>query len=311
MDPSLQNADEVIQPHVIHALKCFEYYGEGYALVMPHYSCGDLYAVEANTKFSLEQKREVTSQLLDGLQYLHKRNLIHRDLKPSNVLVRAADPVSVVIIDFGQVSVSHPITYVGTMGYRAPEIKFTGKNHKQYTNAVDIFSLGMLILWLLTPEVYQAEIPYEELWSLRDYHDVIGQHIETAMDRFYYGREELDALVAAERMTRYKSERRPSAEKCRKLSWLTPQRADMPPKKLPTRRSSRLPAPMNSSRTQHGRVQKLKAKADPIVRSPNLHAPMKAPIHFGGVAAGNSNNVIKQEDFKDAKDGLKSMEICG
>ena len=165
----------------------------------------------------------------------------------------------------------------------------------------------MLVLWLLTPEIYQAEIPCEEeVCNLRDHENFVGQHIDTAMDRFFYGRKERDALLTAKRMTLYQPERRPSAEKCFNLPWLK----DTPPQKTPTRRSSRLNDLMDSSRTQSGRVQKLKGKGAPIVRVPVPHSPARAPVPFGGMATANTNDVVKQENFKNVKDGLDSMQIC-
>lgn len=94
-----------------------------------------------------------------------KGDLIHRDLKPSNILLDS--DCNVKVADFGLArSVSYadnfgsgiilfnnyyremPVMteYVATRWYRAPEILL---GSKKYTKAVDIWSIGkIIILWL-------------------------------------------------------------------------------------------------------------------------------------------------------------------
>merc|ERR1740138_1466427 len=33
------------------------------------------------------------AEMLEGLEYMHKKNFVHRDLKPANVLITCPDPV--------------------------------------------------------------------------------------------------------------------------------------------------------------------------------------------------------------------------
>lgn len=43
--------------------------------------------------------KRFTAQLLEGLQYLHQRNVIHRDIKCSNILLE--DSGDIKLADFG------------------------------------------------------------------------------------------------------------------------------------------------------------------------------------------------------------------
>lgn len=67
-------------------------------------------------------------RLLQGLDYMHSKNVMHRDLKPENILLKSAlDISSVVISDFGLAAIcnsKHNYLYqrCGTIGFVAPEV---------------------------------------------------------------------------------------------------------------------------------------------------------------------------------------------
>jgi serine/threonine protein kinase len=107
--------------------------------------------------------RDITSQLLEILQYLHHQSppLIHRDLKPHNIIRN--DDGRVFLVDFGAVQdVYHNTllkgcTVAGTFGYMAPE-QFRGAA----VPASDLYGLGATILYLLTHRS-PADLPQERL----------------------------------------------------------------------------------------------------------------------------------------------------
>jgi len=76
---------------------------------------------------------------------LHKLRITHRDLKPANLFLDEKDEVK--IGDFG-VSIQSTIaqTPIGTPGYFAPEVL----KSQGYTKSADLWSLGCIILDLLT-----------------------------------------------------------------------------------------------------------------------------------------------------------------
>ena len=48
----------------------------------------NLQAMEKNKVFSLEKATECLTQVIKGLEQLHKAGYLHRDIKPQNVLMK-------------------------------------------------------------------------------------------------------------------------------------------------------------------------------------------------------------------------------
>ncbi|KAL9114967.1 MAG: hypothetical protein Q9227_001210 [Pyrenula ochraceoflavens] len=100
----------------------------------------------------------ICRQILEGLTFIHKANFVHRDLKPGNILIqRPAPSWWVKIGDFGisrrieEEILENRWTGEGTIGYKAPEIRFAEKT--PHTNKVDLWSLGCVVFKTLTGEV--------------------------------------------------------------------------------------------------------------------------------------------------------------
>ncbi|POV98779.1 hypothetical protein PSHT_13865 [Puccinia striiformis] len=96
-------------------------------------------------------------QTLRALKALHSADVIHRDLKPSNLLLNANCDLKV--CDFGlarsvrtaEQETGFMTEYVATRWYRAPEIMLT---FKQYTKAIDVWSVGCILAEMLSDEFY-------------------------------------------------------------------------------------------------------------------------------------------------------------
>jgi len=117
-----------------------------------------IYPAEERKKFV----HNIFDQVTEGIQYIHKKNVIHRDLKPSNIMIRfdENDDPTIAITDFGCAKMIKlldcttnitdellPSTEaIGTLVYVAPEIQ----SFEPYEFSSDIYSLGIILLRLLS-----------------------------------------------------------------------------------------------------------------------------------------------------------------
>ena len=105
----------------------------------------------AKYSFELPQIKYIMYQILKGVQYLHKNNIIHRDIKCANILINNKGKVK--IGDFGLARNIKPnqnkkYTYkVVTLWFRAPELLF---GDTAYGTAIDVWSCGCVFGELLT-----------------------------------------------------------------------------------------------------------------------------------------------------------------
>jgi serine/threonine protein kinase len=116
------------------------------SISMHKYDC-DLNSLITKGVLTISQVYHITSDIINGLDYLHARGFIHCDIKPTNILVQLA-PFTVVIADFSitclQEEKQH-LKEVQCILYRAPEVY----KSRVYTTAIDIWSLGRLMIAML------------------------------------------------------------------------------------------------------------------------------------------------------------------
>ncbi|GAA6071336.1 cyclin-dependent kinase 12, partial [Tachysurus ichikawai] len=108
--------------------------------------------------FSHEHIRSFMRQLMEGLDYCHKKNFLHRDIKCSNILLNNSGQIK--LADFGLARLynseeSRPYTNkVITLWYRPPELLL---GEERYTPAIDVWSCGCILGELFTKKpIFQA-----------------------------------------------------------------------------------------------------------------------------------------------------------
>jgi serine/threonine protein kinase len=112
--------------------------------VMPFYRGGELFQhLRQANRFSEDRTRFYAAQILLGIEFLHKNNIIYRDLKPENILLD--DEGNICLADFGMAKLLNSNlkteSIVGTPEYIAPEVL----QNEEYGKPADWWSFGTLM----------------------------------------------------------------------------------------------------------------------------------------------------------------------
>jgi len=127
-------------------------------------SLADIKTERPDKKFTEEEVKQYAVQILEGLNYAHKKSVIHKDIKPQNIMLDKSGKIR--IMDFGIAeSVQGSMSRLentgssGTLVYMSPE-QIRGKD---VGKEADIYSLGATIYELLSgnPPFHQGDITYQ------------------------------------------------------------------------------------------------------------------------------------------------------
>jgi serine/threonine protein kinase len=117
--------------------------------------------IERKGKLNDNEIKDMLSQMLDAIEYVHEQGLVHRDIKPSNFMITPNGKVK--LMDFGIAKQTNPNAsdytstgtqqQMGTPMYMSPEQVHETKN---VTYQSDIYSLGV-VLW----QMVSGQKPYD------------------------------------------------------------------------------------------------------------------------------------------------------
>jgi len=145
-------------PNIVNYIDNFEN-SDYIFIVMDYIKSGTLQDFLQSKNFNLSEEAvaRIGFQLADAIKYLHTFGIIHRDLKPENVMVvdnKADDcKIEVKITDFGFGKILGSSEKAkegyGTLGFVAPEVLL----RVPYNNKIDIWSLGVIIFYMLAKDI--------------------------------------------------------------------------------------------------------------------------------------------------------------
>uniref|UniRef100_A0A4W3GSN0 Serine/threonine kinase 17a like n=1 Tax=Callorhinchus milii TaxID=7868 RepID=A0A4W3GSN0_CALMI len=106
---------------------------------------------ERDEAFKERDVIRLINQILTGVAFLHRNNVVHLDLKPQNILLTSSNPLGDIrIVDFGLSrkvdNVEEVREILGTPEYVAPEIL----NYEPISTATDMWTIGVLTYVMLT-----------------------------------------------------------------------------------------------------------------------------------------------------------------
>ena len=124
--------------------------------------------IEEESKMSWEWLGPVLMKVCDGMDAVHRINLMHRDLKPGNIMVSSEDTEAgtitrVKVVDFGLAKhiyeqgkgdeLTQAGTIVGTTAYMAPEQFKSAPVGEDVDERVDLYAIGTIAYVLMTGEL--------------------------------------------------------------------------------------------------------------------------------------------------------------
>jgi polo-like kinase 1 len=119
---------------------------------MEYCDMGNLYSIQSKLPsrvFPPEEALSIISQILKGVDVIHRSKIVHRDLKLENIFVKKTEKHGLVckIGDFGLARFVEMTanSNCGTQNYMAPEIL----KSVPYGQGVDVWSLGVLFYYML------------------------------------------------------------------------------------------------------------------------------------------------------------------
>lgn len=90
----------------------------------------------------------IIRQLVNALNYCHKKGICHLDVKPENILINQSLTIKLIDFAFAVSNSNHKIEkYCGTAKYMAPEIL---KKVPFYPEKADVWSVGVVAYRLFT-----------------------------------------------------------------------------------------------------------------------------------------------------------------
>jgi len=133
-------------------LRLFDVYEDSVKLYLVQEFCGGGELFDRITKKGYGSERQcsvVLKQLLEGIAYMHTKNIVHADLKPGNFLfLNKKDDSPMKIIDFGMAKKVGRERFLynmcGTPYYTAPEV-IAGRYH----TSADVWSIGVIMFVMM------------------------------------------------------------------------------------------------------------------------------------------------------------------
>ncbi|KAG8904540.1 Chromosomal serine/threonine-protein kinase jil-1 [Tulasnella sp. 403] len=136
-------------PHIIPIIDIIKCSDESIFIVMPHYTPLNV-AYYHRDLIGIGEYKDLRHQLIEGVAFLHSRDVAHCDIKPDNLVVQNPEPPlgTLYIIDLGNAvscaSTKLQCGFRGTEGWTAPEVQ---DGNWWDPRKADIWALGTVLTY--------------------------------------------------------------------------------------------------------------------------------------------------------------------
>ncbi|KAI4875030.1 hypothetical protein NFI96_012995 [Prochilodus magdalenae] len=144
---------QLYHPKLVQCLGAYDSRSE-IAMIMEYVAGGELFEriVDENFEHTEPNSMQYMRQILEGVQYIHRKSIVHLDLKPENIVCVNSTGTVIKIIDFGlarKLESGRPLLVMhGTPEFVAPEVI----NFEPVDLASDMWSIGVICYILLSGE---------------------------------------------------------------------------------------------------------------------------------------------------------------
>lgn len=124
-----------------------------FALAMDYIEGQELQQLlQSEKNLPYEAALDIIGQVLDALEYAHKRGVVHRDVKPANIMIEEDGTVFLTDFSIARLAGSEKLTktgmVIGTPEYMAPE-QFDGK---EVDSRADVYATALILYEMLSGE---------------------------------------------------------------------------------------------------------------------------------------------------------------
>ncbi|OQS02892.1 kinase [Thraustotheca clavata] len=203
------NSDCILKPTAVSG-----YGTENLAVYTEYMEHGDLISrMEDKTLPPLNNytKLEIALRVIKAIVDIHAMNLLHRDINPSHVLLDKKDFAKLSGLSNVRELAEMMTSNVGLKRYAAPETFEDDANVSKYTEKADIYSFGLLLVFLFTGNAPFSDVVDKQKNPINDL-NLMGRIMSKEVDTSKHPATpftELDTLIC--NCTIMDSEHRPSA----------------------------------------------------------------------------------------------------
>lgn len=149
-----QNQALLTHPNIVQAIDYIEDHGQ-FLFVMEYIDGQDLDTmIRDRGQLSVADALPIFKEILEGLDFAHRKGLIHRDMKPSNVLIDQSGHARItdfgIAILVGDLRRTREGVAIGTALYMSPE---QIKRPRDLDRRSDIYSAGIVLYEMVTGDV--------------------------------------------------------------------------------------------------------------------------------------------------------------